>query len=135
MGNEKLHIKLQEHDNYTQYKSNIQEDYLECIRNVEQMAEIQQSLNTMLCIQGERIDNIEKNITDTSSKVEKGNNELKKASKIYWKLAGGMTAGIGGAVIAGPIGLYYGIKGYSLLGLATGSGVLTGMGFKKIKKY
>ena len=135
MGNEELHIKLQERDNYSQYKSNIQEDYLECIRNVEQMVEIQQSLNTMLCIQGERIDNIEKNITDTSSKVEKGNKELKKASKIYWKLAGGVTAGIGGAVIAGPIGLYYGIKGYSLLGLATGSGVLTGMGFKKIKKY
>ena len=135
MSNEHLHIKLQERDNYSQYKSNIQEDYLECIRNVEQMAEIQQSLNTMLCIQGERIDNIEKNITDISSKVEKGNNELKKASKIYWKLAGGVTAGIGGAVIAGPIGLYYGIKGYSLLGLATGSGVLTGMGFKKIKKY
>ena len=135
MGNEELPIKLQQRDNYSQYKSNIQEDYLECIRNVEQMAEIQQSLNTMLCIQGERIDNIEKNITDISSKVEKGNNELKKASKIYWKLAGGVTAGIGGAVIAGPIGLYYGIKGYSLLGLATGSGVLTGMGFKKIKKY
>lgn len=135
MNNENLDIKLHKNDNYNQYKTNIQEDYLECIRNVEQMAEIQQSLNTMLCIQGERIDNIEKNITDTSSKVEKGNNELKKASKIYWKLAGGMTAGIGGAVIAGPIGLYYGIKGYSLLGLATGSGVLTGMGFKKIKKY
>ena len=135
MSNEDLHIKLQERDNYIQYKSNIQEDYLECIRNVEQMAEIQQSLNTMLCIQGERIDNIEKNITDTSLKVEKGNKELKKASKIYWKLAGGVTAGIGGAAIAGPIGLYYGIKGYSLLGLATGSGVLTGMGFKKIKKY
>ena len=124
MSNEHLHIKLQERDTYSQYKSNIQEDYLECIRNVEQMAEIQQSLNTMLCIQGERIDNIEKNITDTSSKVEKGNKELKKASKIYWKLAGGVTAGIGGAAIT-PIGLYYGIKGYSLLGLATGSGVLT----------
>ena len=85
MSNNDLHIKLQERDNYSQYKSNIQEDYLECIRNVEQMAEIQQSLNTMLCIQSERIDNIEKNITDTSSKVEKGNKELKKASKIYWK--------------------------------------------------
>ena len=99
------------------------------------MADIQQSLTNILGVHEEHIQSIETNISKTDIQIESGNKELKKASKIYWKIAGGMTAGIGGAAVAGPIGLYYGIKGYSLLGLATGSGLLTGMGFKKIKKY
>ena len=128
-------IKLIEKNDSKDYKQEILNDYKRCIEDVEQMANIQQSLTNILGVQEEHIQSIETNISKTETQVESGNKELKKASKIYWKLAGGVTAGIGGAAVAGPIGLYYGIKGYSLLGLATGSGLLTGMGFKKIKKY
>ena len=128
-------IKLIEKNDSKDYKQEILNDYKRCIEDVEQMADIQQSLTNILGVHEEHIQSIETNISKTDIQIESGNKELKKASKIYWKIAGGMTAGIGGAAVAGPIGLYYGIKGYSLLGLATGSGLLTGMGFKKIKKY
>ena len=128
-------IKLIEQNDSKDYEQEILNDYKRCIEDVEQMANIQQSLTNILGVQEEHIQSIETNISKTETQVETGNKELKKASKIYWKLAGGVTAGIGGAAVAGPIGLYYGIKGYSLLGLATGSGLITGMGFKKIKKY
>jgi len=128
-------IKLIEKNDSKDYKQEILNDYKRCIEDVEQMADIQQSLTNILGVHEEHIQSIETNISKTDTQIESGNKELKKASKIYWKIAGGMTAGIGGAAVAGPIGLYYGIKGYSLLGLATGSGLLTGMGFKKIKKY
>ena len=126
-------IKLIEKNDSKDYKQEILNDYKRCIEDVEQMADIQQSLTNILGVHEEHIQSIETNISKTDTQIESGNKELKKASKIYWKIAGGMTAGIGGAAVAGPIGLYYGIKGYSLLGLATGSGLLTGMGFKKIK--
>ena len=128
-------IKLIEQNDSKDYEQEILNDYKRCIEDVEQMADIQQSLTNILGVHEEHIQSIETNISKTETQVESGNKELKKASKIYWKIAGGMTAGIGGAAVAGPIGLYYGIKGYSLLGLATGSGLLTGIGFKKIKKY
>lgn len=128
-------IKLIEKNDSKDYKQEILNDYKRCIEDVEQMADIQQSLTNILGVHEEHIQSIETNISKTDTQIESGNKELKKASKIYWKIAGGMTAGIGGAAVAGPIGLYYGIKGYSLLGLATGSGLLTGIGFKKIKKY
>ena len=97
---------------------------------IDVLLEIQKDINYMVYDQDMKIDNITQNIESTNNNIDDAKRDVKESHKIYWKLAGPVSAGIIGGVVAGPIGFYAGLKGAMLAGTAAGAGLATGVGTK-----
>ena len=99
-------------------------DELDCLM------EIQKEINYMVYHQDTKFDNITQQIENTNYNIETAKNDVKESHKIYWKVAGPVSAGIIGGVVAGPIGFYAGLKGAMLAGASASAGLATGVGTK-----
>jgi hypothetical protein len=97
---------------------------------LDTLIELQNDINTLVYEQDQTVDNITQHITNTNANIEIAKADIKESHKIYWKFAGPVSAGIAGAVVAGPVGFYVGMKGALLAGIMAGSGVVSGLGTK-----
>ena len=104
----------------------IEKEELKKINNeLDTLLDLQKDINTLIYKQDQVIDNISQNIQTTNNNVEIRKEDIKKSHRIYWKLAGPVSAGILGGVVAGPVGFYAGLKGAMLVGTAAGTGLVT----------
>jgi len=125
--NQHIYLKLKKEDDIS-YNKLADKKKEECLRELDQLLELQKDMHTMLLTQDESIESICNNVDKASVEVSDGKQEIKKAHKIYWKYAGPLSAGIVGSVISGPVGFFaVGLKGLSLAGATLGGGLLAGI--------
>ena len=123
--NQNLYIKKEDDISDTKFVDKKKE---ECLRELEQLLELQKDMHTMLITQDENLDYVCDQVDKVSVEVSDGKQEIKKAHKMYWKYAGPLSAGIAGSVISGPLGFFaIGLKGLSLAGATLGGGLLAGI--------
>ena len=137
LDNENLQEKqllIQEEENQKKDKIFTKKKEKENLNNISDeldcLMEIQKEINYMVYQQDVKFDNITQQIENTNNNIETAKNDIKESHKIYWKVAGPVSAGIIGGVVAGPIGFYAGLKGAMLASASAGAGLVTGVGTK-----
>jgi len=111
----------------------IEEERLELLQSLQDLAEINQHLSSYLKESEEQIEEITDNVTLATINIDKGTEDLKSAQDYSFKFLPIVIGVSIGVIIGGPFGF---IPGFKAGGLATagGLGVVGGFTGYKIQK-
>ena len=95
----------------------------ELIRTLNDLGDIQNSLNDLLLQQDQRLDTIEENLTLTEERVKHSLDDLAECDKLYFSYKPIVVGTLLGGAVFSPLVTLTGIK---YLGISTGVGSLLG---------
>lgn len=101
----------------------------ELVRTLNDLGEIQNSLNDLLLQQDQRLDSIEENLTLTEERVKLALDDLAECDKLYFSYKPIVVCTLLGGAVFSPLVTLTGVK---YLGVSTGVGSLLGglVGYK-----
>ena len=115
-----------------------QEDCEEMIQLLEEfynLNQIQNSLQSIILRQRDKLDSIKDNVESTDLRVGEGLDNLVEAKKYSFKYSPIIIGSLLGAVLTGPAGFFLGLKaGGAAAGLSVGGGLFGGWCGYKIQK-
>ena len=95
-------------------------------KELGELKEISKDIHTILLQQGERLDKVEEDVSETNILTGRAISEVKKATDYQPKLLKYLACGVTGLAVAGPVGWSLGLTGLTL-GLVCSGGAIVGL--------